>query len=305
MGAAFMLLSGLVLLRSLFHPLYLAIAASAAAIFAVRGEKLRVLHAAAIPLAVVLLWSLKNWILFGFFGTSSWTGNSLHRMMTETLPRERIEAMISSGAIHRLSGEWELSAPEVFMGALDLSADQNRGVPALDETGKTRTRENPVNYNHWVYPIASKVFRDAALRMMRGNPDAYLQSIAWTSRRFLDPTTDDVFLQPNRHPIRKSARAWERIESSPWVRILSALATLWAIPAALRRGRACPERMLIAFAAGSILWIGVLGICFEYGENNRFRYSTMALVFLLIAIMLRDSVRSLAQRWQRNPLLGE
>jgi hypothetical protein len=226
-------------------------------------------------------------------------------MMTEILPRDRIERMITTGTIPALSREWEFSRPEVYVQALGSSVGGDRGVPALDQTEKTRTRENPVNYNHWSYPLVSKIYRDAALRMIAAYPQAYLESITWTAHRFLEPTTDDLFLQPNRHPIRASARVWEKLETSPWMRVTALLAIVWAIPAAFRRQARPSERLFFAFAAGTILWITVFGILFEFGENNRFRYPAQALVFILILACLHRLFVWVQSRWERSPLLGE
>ena len=304
-GAAFSILAVLVLLRSLFHPLFLLVVTIVVVALAPRAERMRVLRLAAIPLAVVFLWAAKNWFLFGFFGTSSWGGNSLHRMMTEIVPRERIESMIQNGDLPRLSREWEFSAPEIYLEVLGRRADQDWHIPALDETKKTQTRENPVNYNHWIYPIASKIYGRAALRMMREEPGAYAQSIAWTARRYLEPTTDDLFLQPNRYPIRGLARRWEAVESSFFVILLGIVATAWSIATVLR-GRGRPEeRMFLAFTVVAILWTAVFGILFEFGENNRFRYPAQSLTFVLVAALLREAWRRIESLWERSPLLGE
>src|SRR4030095_267017 len=146
----------------------------------------------------------------------------------------RIESMISRGILPRLSREWEFSAPEIYIEVLGKKYDQDWHVPALDETKKTETRENPVNYNHWIYPIASKIYLHAALRMMREEPGAYGQSIAWTAHRYLEPTTDDLFLQPNRYPIRVLARRWEAFETNPIVIFFGFAALLIAIVSVLR-----------------------------------------------------------------------
>jgi hypothetical protein len=305
MGGAFALLAVLVLLRSLFHPIFLVLVTITMMALRPRGERVRVLRLAAVPLAVVILWCVKNWLLFGFFGTSSWGGNSLHRMMTEIIPPERIESMISQGILPKLSREWEFSAPQIYLEVLGRSADRDWQIPALDETQKTQTRENPVNYNHWIYPIASRIYARAALRMMREEPGAYLQSIAWTARRYLEPTTDDAFLQPNRYPIRHPARQWEAFESNLFVILLGLVAVLAAIRSAARNNRHSGERIFLAFTAGAIVWITACAILFEFGENNRFRYPAQSLTGVLIVWWLAQGWRRIRSRWEKSPLLGE
>ncbi|HET9886030.1 MAG TPA: hypothetical protein VFR10_00865 [bacterium] len=305
LGGAFALLAALVLLHSLFHPLFLLFATIAVAVLLPRGKRMRAVRLAAIPLAVVFLWAAKNWFLFGFFGTSSWGGNSLHGMMTEIVPRERIESMISRGILPRLSREWEFSAPEIYIEVLGKKSDQDWHVPALDETKKSETRENPVNYNHWIYPIASKIYRHAALRMMREDPGAYGKSIAWTAHRYLEPTTDDLFLEPNRHPIRTLARSWEAFETNPLVLILGFAALLAAIIVVFRGRGPAGERIFLGFIAGAVLWTAACGILLEFGENNRFRYPVQSLTDVLVAWVCLEGVQRLRSLWAKAPLLGD
>jgi hypothetical protein len=298
MAGAFWVLGALAMMRSLFHPLYLVIAAAVAAKVAPTGGRRRVLASAAPPTVLVLLLAAKNLALFGFFGTSSWGGNSLHRMMTETLDGRVVEEMIAAGTLSPISREWEFERPEVYVGILAPGAP-DRGVPALDETGKTRAPENPVNYNHWIYPIASREFFRDALQMIRAHPGAYLESVRWTSRRFLEPVVDDVFLGPNRLRIKPGVRASESIERSTVYRLVLAAALLWAGVAALRRSTPRSERLFLAFAVGTVLWVAVFGIGFEYGENNRFRFQLLGLLAALVAYGARDLLRA-GRRVLRN-----
>lgn len=304
-AASFASLGALVMLRSLFHPAYFVIALVVALAFLPRGERGRATKFAAAPLAIIFVWCVKNAVLFGFIGTSSWGGNSLHRMMTETLAPERVEAMITEGTLTPLSREWEFSPPEVYREILGANAGADRGIPALDTTGKSRTRENPVNYNHWIYPVASRVYAKGAFVMMRAEPLAYLASIRWTAGRFLEPVTDDAFLGPNRFPIRGLVRSWERFETSAFARCAAFAALAWAAFLLVRRRGPAHERLLIAFAFGTVLWIATLGIALEYGENNRFRESTVALLFILEVIAIRDAGRAIVQAWSRAARLGE
>lgn len=254
--------------------------------------------------AIVLLLALKNLVLFGFFGTSSWGGNSLHRMMTESVDPAVVKAMVARGEISRLSLEWEFSPPATYVAIL-APDHPNTGIPALDESIKTRTRENPVNYNHWVYPIASRAYFANAIRLVRAHPEAYLRSIAWTSRRFLDPVTDDFFVRPICFPVRRPIAFFEAAERSLVLRAVVAAALVWAL-VRLGRGRApARERLFLAFAIGTVAWASASAILFEYGENNRFRYHLAPLLFLLTAIAARDWLRAARGRYARRRRASE
>ncbi len=289
-AGAFWALATLVALRSLYHPLFLLLAVGVATLIVTPSDRSRSLARAAAPVTVILLLALKNSWLFGFFGTSSWSGNGLHRMMTETLDRPTIERMVQSGELSPISLEWEFSPPEKYLEILGPD-EGDRGVPALDMTGKTRARENSVNYNHWVYPIASREYAAGARRMLRRYPTAYLRSLAWTARRFVDPVTEDSFLKPNRFWIRGLAERWERFERGALYRSVLAIGLLGAGIVAARPRTSRRDRMLLAFAAGAIVWTAAIGILFEFGENNRFRYQVTALTWILPVYVAREVIR--------------
>lgn len=295
LGLGFAALGVLAMTRSLYHPLYLAAAAAIAVRMAPAGRRRAAAAATAPAVLVGFAWAAKNLVMFGFFGTSSWGGNSLHRMLTESVDPPALEAMVASGEISPISREWEFSPPAVYVGL--LAPDRpGTGIPALDETAKTRTRENPVNYNHWVYPIASREYARNALALLRRHPGAYLESVRFTARRWLDPVTDDVFLRTIRWPVRAQIAPFEAAERSPVARGAMLLVLAWAA-ARLVRGTGPPgERLFLAFAVGTILWAGAAGILLEYGENNRFRWHLAPLAFLLAATALRDAAAALRAR---------
>jgi hypothetical protein len=304
LAVGFWLLAALVWLRSLFHPLYFVLAVLVVTLFARPVERRRVLLSAAVPLVLVLALALKNLMLFGFFGTSSWGGSSFHRMFTEALEREQVSELVERGEISAISLEWEFSRPEVYLEVLDVEPHA-RGVPALDTTRKTLTRENPANYNHWIYPYASREYFRNALKLMKLHPEAYLRSVRWTAHRFLDPVTDDPFLRANRFAIRRFALASEAVERSVVFRVALLAGLVYGFLALIRPGTSRAERFFLAFAVGTILWVIAAGILLEYGENNRFRYQIMGLALVLVAYLGRDLVWWLSRRWGRPPADSE
>jgi hypothetical protein len=297
-GLAFWALALLVALRSLFHPMFLLFAIAAAAGLVPSRERRRVLLAGAGPALLVVLLATKNLVLFGFFGTSSWGGNSLHRVVTQSLRPAALAAMVDAGRLSPISLRWEFSPPEVYLRILGGGPD--RGVPALDTTGKTRPSENPVNYNHWIYPIASRVYFRDALVLIAAHPGAYLHSLARTARRYLDPVVDDRFLASNRVHLEAGTRLSAALEASRLYRLVVLAAVAWAAFVLVTRRAAPAERLLLGFALGTIAWVSALGILLEYGENNRFRYPLLVLVLILVVHGARDLSRGLGTLARRR-----
>ena len=289
-AGGFWLLAVLVWLRSLFHPVFFFALVGVAVLTAAKSDRGRALRGAALPAAFVLLLVLKNLFVFGFAGTSSWGGNSLHRMMTEVLPRETLEAAVAAEEITPLSLEWEFSKPEKYLEVLGIP-DEPRGVPALDEKGKTRARTNAVNYNHWTYLEVGPIYTDSAVHLIRAHPGMYAKSVQWTARRYLDPVTDDMLIKPIRFRVKRFIEPFEAAQQSPFLRGLAILAVLYL---GFRAGRGLfaaerhPDGWFAFFVFAVIVWVSTLGILFEYGENNRFRYQIGPLVWIAVGVAGRD-----------------
>lgn len=285
MQAAFWVMAALVLLRSLFHPVYLVLALAVALVNCPRGMRKRLLLGAVLPLVLVGLFCAKNLVVLGFFGTSSWGGNSLHRVAKENVPRSEVSRLVETGVLAPISPEWEFSHPRIYMDLLGLD-DQDRGVPALDRPDRTplheSTKRDPINYNHWVYLDVSRLYMEGALELIRRYPGPYLDTVGHNLVRFLDPVTRDNFVVPNRNRINVLATRIENLERAVLIPVVIPVLLTWSLASLFRPGRRRPrERLVLLFALGTIGWVTVLGSLAETGENSRFRYQIMGLVLLV------------------------
>jgi hypothetical protein len=291
MGLALALGAGLVCLRSLYHPIVFALFGAGLLALAAPPDRRRLLRQLAVPALVVALLVAKNAAVFGFFGTSSWGGNSLHRVARKNVPPAELARLVDAGALSRVSLDWEFSSGAIYRDHLALG-DRDRGVPALDEIEKTplraMTRVDPVNYNHWSYLPASKAYLRDALFLIRTHPAAYAAAVASNLRRFTDPVTDDRFVAENRDCVAGLDRLGARIERPLlW---LCPVAWIYALVVLARRRAPRGELLLLAFALGTTLWATALGLLVETGENNRFRFHLMGLQWLLFVYALRDLI---------------
>lgn len=294
MAGGFAGLAALSLLRSVYHPAWLLGLVALAVALAGRGARRGVLKSAAIPVALVLLWCAKNAIVFGFFGTSSWGGNSLHRVARAGVDDAQVSALVRQGVLSPASEVYEFAAPEVFIDRLHLPPSST-GVPALDqerkETLTTATLRNPGNRNHASYLLVSPILARDALTLIRLHPEAWLRTVRENVSLFLRPVADSQWAAENRNRVHMVALKAEAVETSPVTWILLGLsfaaAAVGLVSGRVRR----EERLFLGVLLATAGWSTALALLAETGENNRFRYETFVPMLLVTAFIGREVAR--------------
>jgi hypothetical protein len=297
-------LVALVFLRSLFHPVFLGIVIVALFFFIKKPFRKSFLLHMSTPLFLVCVLLLKNYFLFGFIGTSSWGGNSFHRIVTAKTETRVLQEWVDAGELSSISLLWEFSHPQEYLDVLKAE-EKPTGVPVLDMLDKEAATVNSANYNHWVYPQASDAYRKNAWWILTRHPGEYLRALADTSLMFFDPVTRNGFLLNNREILGPSLDLEEKTTDTLlyFLFLMGFLpASIWFCQVSIRNHK--PESVFLLFHLGIVLWVMALGIGAEYGENNRFRYQCMGSWWLLIAYAswrishaLREKVRS-SRTWK-------
>ena len=95
-------LAAVVLTRSMFHPLWFV--AVVGLVFGLAGWRGRVLAGAAGPGAAIGAVLVKNFVVFGFVGLSSWAALNLVGVTVERLPIDERAALVADGTLSPLSG---------------------------------------------------------------------------------------------------------------------------------------------------------------------------------------------------------
>jgi hypothetical protein len=305
----FAALAGLALTRSLFHPAWLVLWA-ALLIYALRSSRRAVCVAAAIPLALVCAWYGKNAVLFGAFTGSTWAGMNLARISTFQEAEIEREVLAADGFLSKLA----LVPP---FGSLRAYADQRPPArppihPALDDETKST---GAVNFNHRDYIEISRGYLADARRVIFHRPWAYLDGVLRAWFCFFIPGSDYPLLRENRSRIRVYDCWFNRLLAGQvcyrqdsaggeltsgnlaWGLIAAYFVALGGAALALRRmlrarvPEQLPELTTVLFLWTTVLYVAVVGNCFEVGENNRFRFLTDPLVLCLLGW--------LAGRWRR------
>lgn len=296
-----LVLTAIVLIRALLHPIWM-IACVALVFLAVRDRAPRRCHLAAIAIPIVLVggWIVKNEVLFSQPTLSSWFGMNLGRGVIAPMPRQDVDALIRSkqlspAAVVRPLSPYELYAP--FFGPCRSSFQQSVVRSATKHDGQS-------NFNAQCY---LRVYDDAqhnALTAIVARPGVYLAT-RWPSmaQHFSLPTLDK--LAPGADPFRQNTvikvlgdgydgallsvpitvddRNWTVPLFSDGTRyvirvsIVLALATLLVAARgvlgalALLRRKRTPSNLTWAYLGFTTIYVTVVSVATEYGENERFR----------------------------------
>jgi hypothetical protein len=325
----FGLLAFAVLMRSMFHLIYL-VGFVLLVLYFRRYEWRRVLLAALIPLAVVVLLYAKNAVLFGTFGSSSWFGMSLAKMTTFKIPADERERLVEEGRISKISlirpfrdiTEYERYVP----------LPEKTGVPVLDEERKSSGHPKfNSNYNNLIFIDVADHYRRDALVVLRAYPGAYLKTVVASLSIFFFPTSDYSFLEGNLSHIRSlnafynrvvygqflvtGPRGWRDQTYTDWRRVERVGFFLVAgfvvfLVCLLRRIRTSssdpPVKTTLIFIYFTVLYVIVVSSLVEIGENNRFRFIIDPLFLVGLGVCLNGLISRLSKgaKERRDETLG-
>jgi hypothetical protein len=289
----------LVYTRSLFHPLWFVLLVAillAAGRPRVRPASIAV---AAVALALVAAWPLKNAVRFGFFGLSSWSGMSIARGVPTGEP------LLPTGYQARLAAFARLASDPMDPLA---AADAERRVPPefrdRPAVAMLTKSDGSTNWNHYAIIPISRELGQAGLATLRAEPwlllakaaDFYLNGYAiyearWPYETGLSPEMTVGSGWASAYEVlafqrfRPYVPGGERITTGfallfPVI-LIAAAWTLWR-----RRGRWRPEEWTVALALLTILWVLGLVLFVDGPEGNRVRFSTEPYFVLVVGWLL-------------------
>lgn len=290
----FALLALIVLTRALFHPLWMLLIVLALTATRVRDAR-RIWTAAAVPLLLVGAVCVKNGVVFGVPGTSSWTGIALARMTVRSLPSDVRKQLVREGKLSPLADVRVPSALQHYRGRMAMPAPTR--VPVLDRRVKPN---GAINLHHLAYVEISRRLGEDALYVIRNQPQVYARSIKRAARLFVSPTTEWHGFAVNAPRIAQFSHIYNRIVHFrgpmgraglfPLLLPLSCAYALYMAVRGLRRGD--PRAAVFAFMALSIAYVTVAGCLLEPRENMRFRQLTEPFMWIAAAHLVRNAVRS-------------
>jgi hypothetical protein len=307
--AAFVGIAGAVMLiRSLFHPLWFiaTLASLAPLVSAARWRRLAT--ASVVPLLAVGLLFLKNHVLVGSFNGSSWLGLSLAKRWP--LSQEEVKALKDGGVIPPYWNRRPFLEPEELR-AFGFFEDGPRpeGHPALDAPYKTNGEPN---FNHRDYVEISDALLAGDLRLMRLYPGRYVERTATALLLFLQPGPNSVHFLVDYdfelvHRYRdfltryfflggRVERPIRMLDPSPnLLLILFPMLLGIGIWSALKGAK--EHRALHTFMLVTVLWVTAVANGVEIGENDRMRWEIEPFLAIWAALAATASLRAARSRW--------
>jgi hypothetical protein len=315
----FMLLAALCLTRSLFHLGFL-VCVFGWIWVAQPHQRLQVFLCGLLPIALVGAWYVKNFILFGFFGASSWLGMNLANNLGAFVPKAIYEQ-------HKGQELSEWTKRKAFQPLeyykLKSPPEESRAAHAalITERKKISSGAGPaqcdVNFNHEGYRRVAGLFLKEGLAIAKLAPRAWLERTALAWWYFLWPATRYQRLENNRPALAAWVEIWERyllarvqlagppaIDDKPqavYLTVVLGVPFLFLVALRLwRRGEfgilSFAQTEVLGFGLFCILYMSILGNLVEMPENNRFRFSTEPFFLVLLGILIERTAACFSSR---------
>ena len=279
-----------------------------------------VLAVAAVPLLVLLTWSIKDYVQFGTTTTSSWLGMNLGRSILYRAPAGQIAELQRQGRMGPVASVPPFAAPEVYSPRF-VQAMPN----PVEALGALHKANGSTNFNNPLYIAVSSLYLHDDLVWIRAHPHAYVNDVLNSVGVWM-VATDQNFTNSMDWPATKGyARVYDRVVE--WQPVQNpapgfvVFARGWHRPAWLS-GQAMAVYALAAFGVPVLAWrrrrsdpamAGTLTILWvttfyafattsliEIGENERFRSELGPVPTVLAVVVVTAVVRSGWNRWRRR-----
>jgi hypothetical protein len=242
----------------------------------------KVLASAFFFLLLATSWYLKNQILYNSFSSSTWLGMSMARVMPANTPLGRIGAF---------------KALEMYSRHRSFSKDYSQ-VEVLHNERKNNTQY--INFNHIDYISLSKKFQAEVLEEIKSNPSEYVHQVGTAFTIYFNPASLAPFIDKNfntlgwygkvltlhfRERQRFNVNAFTTTAALPafvlYLVLFVAIVSCWLMGLLKPSEKAFIVVLLFVQAYGMLV-----GNLFELGENNRFRFETLPIIMILLALSI-------------------
>ncbi len=270
-----------------------------------------VLAGALLPVLLLVTIYVKNAVVFGQFGTSTWMGMNVALRRVEALPMPERERLVRDAAISPVSLVTPFDPLERFPRRFSAVPERFAHVPAL---ANARKADGNPNLNHAGYIEISKQYAADTKFVLSHYPKILVVSLFRGWWEYFRSSSDYWFLAPNLEAstlMRVYNRAFDVLVYGALAPKLVGVLLVIAIPAlvvatlrALYRGASgveplSPEqRVLLGFCAVTIAFVAVTANTLNALENMRIRFMTDPLVVILAAFWTEQWVLPRIRAWR-------
>lgn len=289
--AFFVCMSMLCLTRSIYHLCWLVFVCMILLINNYKKPDFKkVVFGSVLSTLLVSGWYVKNYVLFGIFSVSSWTGINLSRIVFHDIP---IHDSANIAAIHPF---FPVSHYKRY-----ISAGYREKYAGADDFVLLREMKNDsaINMNHAGYIQVSEKYMEASLRFIRQHPVAYIRHMVTSSVIFFSPASSYFQIEANNSKISlydmiysfNMSHVFVTKEDKKLALAVSAIpkCILYFSVIIFTLKRAFIRKYLpitSAYIICTILFVFIITTMFEYGENMRFRYELEPLFLIITAELL-------------------
>jgi hypothetical protein len=268
-------------------------------------------HAAALPLALLGGLYVKNAILFGAFALSTWTGMHMWDMTVGFLPAERRDALVREGRLSPVAAIPQFAPVERYPAGY-FAANPWPDVAVL---ARAHTSNGQSNYHAWGYVAIAREYRRDAVTTVALAPATYLTAIRRAWHTYVRPASTYEGVVKERDALGRGVDVFEQVIYGrlPLPRGREVyLVLLLGLPLvvgwgglAVRRRRAgalpldAGARTMVALMVLDIVWVAMAVNASISTENMRFRYLTDGFCAALGALALEGWWRA-----RRPPVLS-
>lgn len=321
----FSCLSMLVLLRSVFHIVWFLLLFLLLFVWQ-KSNRREIVKMALLPLALVLVFSAKNYWLYGTFTASSSFGMHIAKIALAGLGADELNPLIDDGAITplaRIDPFKDLTFYSPYW-----TPQEKTGIPLLDNEIKSAGFPN---LNQLSYIFLSHQYAKDSLHAIERHPLNYLKNVIHNFYYYFIPSSYYPFVHVNRMSIYYYERAYNALIYGRWLdtidRPQNSGEDKWFDPLELLLNTGT----IVALSYGSIVlfyswyaWISykthsgaavyativflLINIVFitfvsnitEYGENQRYRYETEPSAFVLVGVMIGNMMSQYKKSKEKN-----
>lgn len=295
---SFLFFSGIsitILITSFFHIIWFIIV-FLFLLFVKDSNRKVVIRSAFLPLIIILALYLKNFLVFDFFGSSSWIGMNLSRITAHQMVQNQKEVLIKKGDLSQLSS----IAPFTHYKDMDSKFvekyfSNHSGIGVLDKLEKINGR---TNYNNAGYIAISNQLLKDDLFIIKNYPQVYLAGILKAFTLYFDSPTKYKLISANAYKIKTYNKIYNAFiygssshTKTGYITILLITIIIFSSIYLVTSSKSnFFTKIFITYALINIFYVMFVGNLFEYGENNRFRYYTEIFYFLLLCISVNELI---------------